>query len=53
MQLLEITITGIGPILLSHGIVGAIAFVGGILVYKNRSAKLEARITALEALVKK
>jgi hypothetical protein len=48
MQLLEITITGIGPIALTIGIAIAIGFVFGALVYRNNAAKANAALTAAQ-----
>jgi len=49
MQLLEITITGIGPIALTVLIALAIGFVFGALVYRNNAAKANAALTAAQA----
>lgn len=49
MQLLEITITGIGPIALTAGIALAIGFVIGALVYRNNAAKANAALAAAQA----
>lgn len=47
-MLLTISISGFWPIIITHGIVAAAAFIAGALVYKNNDKAANARLTAME-----